>query len=252
MMISVIQIVTAFGSLPIFGLVVIQALILGRALVFESIQQGECNYGAPLDGDPGNNWGDQGPGCFVANNSPSWKFCWTMTVAECEASENASLDIAITALSDGVSGSWTFDVCGSEVDETVELSADCSEFDCVPMLAFINGIPASCDGEMDGSFEVLPFTNPDDVYNVFLYTLNDVLLDAAYNVTLPYTYPPVLDTGYYGILVELPGAYNMGYCNDGVIDIINIQPAFEVFTFFTSDCNPDSARLTCNYLALSF
>jgi PKD repeat protein len=217
--------------------------LFGPGFAFESFVQGSCPYGNQFDDDPGTNWGDIGPGCSVAENDPSWKFCWTITVADCSDNENTDLSIGITALSDGASGSWDFPVCGFEVDETIMLKADCSEFNCMPMIAIVEGQSVSCFNEMDGSFDVYPFSSPNETYNVYLYTLEDILLDAAIGVSLPYSYPSVLDTGYYGILVELPGAQEQGYCNEGVIDIIHIQPAFDIFISTTHNCSPDSVQL---------
>jgi hypothetical protein len=55
----------------------------------------------PLDGNPGNDWGDYG--------TCTWSFCFTVTVAPSCTLQN--LLIQVTAGADGTYGSWTNNAC---------------------------------------------------------------------------------------------------------------------------------------------
>jgi hypothetical protein len=63
--------------------------------------------GGPVDGNPGNDWGDQEP--FGTNCI--WNFCFQITTNN-DCTPGQSLYIAVTAGGDGNWGSWTNPACG--------------------------------------------------------------------------------------------------------------------------------------------
>jgi hypothetical protein len=61
--------------------------------------------GGPVDGNPGNDWGDGGSNCV-------WNFCFHITTSN-NCLPNQSLYIAVTASGDGTWGSWITQSCGT-------------------------------------------------------------------------------------------------------------------------------------------
>jgi len=79
--------------------------------------------GPPLDGDPGNNWGDglTGP----------WTFQWEITVGDCPPNANGDdLSVIIENYADGETGSWINLDCQMDPNETFLATVEC----CVPIL----------------------------------------------------------------------------------------------------------------------
>ena len=67
----------------------------------------DSGLGGPLDGDPGNNFGDNGAG--------PWTFCWQVTTLSGSACvPNASLQIIVENYGDSESGSWGSMGCQSD------------------------------------------------------------------------------------------------------------------------------------------
>ena len=62
----------------------------------------EIGSGGPIDGNPGNDWGDFGTTCI-------WTFCFDVTVAPVCTPDN--LLIQVTAGADGTWGSWMNNAC---------------------------------------------------------------------------------------------------------------------------------------------
>lgn len=62
----------------------------------------EIDLGGPIDGNPGNDWGDFGTTC-------TWTFCFDVTVAPVCTPDN--LLIQVTAGADGTWGSWINNSC---------------------------------------------------------------------------------------------------------------------------------------------
>jgi len=78
--------------------------VTGPGFYFES-QLG--NAGGVLDGNPGNNFGDNNPA-----NTCDWTFCWTITtLPPSQCIPGASLNITVDTYGDGESGSWTSLAC---------------------------------------------------------------------------------------------------------------------------------------------
>ncbi len=65
----------------------------------------EIGQGGPIDGNPGNDWGDDGTNCV-------WTFCFKVTTSN-SCLPNQSLYISITASGDGTWGSWITQSCGT-------------------------------------------------------------------------------------------------------------------------------------------
>jgi len=106
--------------------------------------------GAPIDGDPGNNWGFGGGGGVCENITPATAltFCWYVTVRDCPPNDNGSdLSIIIEPLSDGESGSWNQIGCNSGVSFDFLSSATC----CDDPDPIATSTPTSCPGASDGS-----------------------------------------------------------------------------------------------------
>ncbi len=109
----------------------------------------DSNSGGPLDGNPGNNWGDGGNGCSdIGGSAPPVTFCWTINVATCPPNTTgADLGIVATVYTDGDSGSWGNTGCNSGTNFPLLASAICC--DDLPIIEIAN--PTSCPGATDGS-----------------------------------------------------------------------------------------------------
>ncbi|MFM7105364.1 MAG: hypothetical protein ACKOW8_07560, partial [Flavobacteriales bacterium] len=76
--------------------------------------------GPPIDGNPGNNFGDANPGACA------WTFCWqirTKQLAQCV--QDQGLNININTTSDGESGSWTSPACNLDPQVTFFSQSNC-------------------------------------------------------------------------------------------------------------------------------
>lgn len=78
----------------------------GPGFAFDARQGLLCGSASPMDGDPGNNFGD-GP-CDGLEPAPlPLEFCWTVTVREnFPDNQSRSLNLQARPLGDGYSGSW--------------------------------------------------------------------------------------------------------------------------------------------------
>ncbi len=79
--------------------------------------------GPPLDGNPGNNWGDglTGP----------WTFQWTVTVGQCPPNvDGDDLSIIVENYADGETGSWVNYDCQADPNEIFNATLEC----CPPIL----------------------------------------------------------------------------------------------------------------------
>ena len=90
--------------------------------------------GIQLDGNPGNNFGDN---CVGAVN---WTFCWTITTAQCPpAANNSSLNVSINTLGDGESGSWNNIACQQDPNYQFSAILRC----CQPPVMASTNLPCS-------------------------------------------------------------------------------------------------------------
>ncbi len=112
--------------------------VTGPGFYFES-QLG--NAGGVLDGNPGNNFGDNNPG-----NTCDWTFCWTITtLPPSQCTPGASLNITVDTYGDGESGSWTSLACvGDPVADFFATLTCCAS----PQVAITD---PSCFGVNNGS-----------------------------------------------------------------------------------------------------
>ncbi|MBL0340556.1 MAG: SprB repeat-containing protein [Bacteroidetes bacterium] len=110
----------------------------GPGFYFES-QLG--NAGGVLDGNPGNNFGDNNP-----NNGCDWTFCWTVTtLPPNQCVPGTSLNIGVDTYGDGESGSWTSLACvGDPVSDFFATLTCCAS----PLVAITD---PTCPGQNNGS-----------------------------------------------------------------------------------------------------
>ncbi|MFM7727409.1 MAG: hypothetical protein ACKO7B_11945, partial [Flavobacteriales bacterium] len=76
--------------------------------------------GPPIDGNPGNNFGDANPG------NCAWTFCWqirTKQLAQCV--QDQGLNVNINTTGDGESGSWTSLACNLDPQVTFFSQSNC-------------------------------------------------------------------------------------------------------------------------------
>lgn len=218
--------------------------VFGPGFAYDAFNGLACG-GTQFDGDPGNNWGDGPAECLPM------EFCWSVSVKNCEqleAQPQRDLDINITVLADSESGSYDIFGCDQEVDEEIELiTLSCGEPEiesCFSQDPFIEVEPVSCFGEMDGSFTV-DNVDTEALSNVLIYRLNDQLIEAFLDVELPFTIPNILDTGFYGVILETPGIGEEGFCEGILSTIIKVDGPFETFARVSepAECLIDSVQL---------
>ena len=83
----------------------------------------DSSSGGPLDGNPGNNWGD-------GLNGP-WTFQFQATVGACPPGQNGDvLSLIIENYADGETGSWINHDCQGDADESFQTVLEC----CSPIL----------------------------------------------------------------------------------------------------------------------
>ncbi|MCO6476716.1 MAG: T9SS type A sorting domain-containing protein [Phaeodactylibacter sp.] len=105
-----------------------------------------CPGAARLDGDPGNNFGD-GP-CGSVNAAPlPLEFCWSVQVKDnFTTPEEANLNLEVSLLGDGYSGSWMPFSCGEEPATTFFATA----IPDAALLPAIDIVRAPCSTGCDG------------------------------------------------------------------------------------------------------
>lgn len=134
--------------------------VFGPGFAFDS------SSGGPLDGNPGNNWGDpcQEPG---GGDFPI-SFCWTVTVGDCVDSGGSNmtgddLSMVVNIWSDGDSGSWTQTGCNSGFTFNFLASVVC----CSGIEPLATPTPTTCPGADDGMIEIDPLGGGPYQYYVF-------------------------------------------------------------------------------------
>ena len=76
--------------------------------------------GGSMDGNPGNNFGDNCTG------SVNWQYCWSITANNCPPNNDGeSLNIDIFTYGDGESGSWTSFACSNDPNFAFFASVNC-------------------------------------------------------------------------------------------------------------------------------
>ncbi len=101
----------------------------------------DSSSGGPLDGNPGNNFGDN-----CTNNT--WTFCWTATVPvlsanQCQTS-NPDLSVSVMQYGDGQTGSWSSVSCTANPAFNFSSILECCEQPLITV--FDETCPNACDG----------------------------------------------------------------------------------------------------------
>lgn len=107
----------------------------------------------PLDGNPGNNWGDGGGPCAgIGSTAPPVTFCFSAQVSTCPPNNNGtSLSVVINPLSDGESGGWVEIGCNTQSVYNFLASTTCCN-DLDPIAVTLQ--TPTCPGATDGSVQV--------------------------------------------------------------------------------------------------
>lgn len=132
-------------------------MVFGPGFAYDS------SLGGPLDGNPGNNWGDGGGSCAnIGSSAPPVTFCWTITVADCPPNSTGNnLNMSVQVWSDGDSGSWTQTGCNSGTTFDFFATAVCCT-DNPPVVSTTN---TSCPGSSNGSITAAGGSTPGTLYN---------------------------------------------------------------------------------------
>ncbi len=113
------------------------------------------NNGGPLDGNPGNNWGDGANGCdSIGVTQEPRTFCFTIrTVSTCPSTPAGNdLSVTFTVYSDGETGSWFQTGCNNNTTDAFLSSLNC----CNDRDPAISNIQQTTCGEIcDGSFDLI-------------------------------------------------------------------------------------------------
>ncbi|MCB9265826.1 MAG: gliding motility-associated C-terminal domain-containing protein [Lewinellaceae bacterium] len=150
----------------------------------------DSSNGGPLDGDPGNNWGDpcQNTGGFPIT------FCWNITVQDdffdCSSLNGADLSLQITTFADGETGSWTSFGCNSDAVTSFLASAVCCDQPTfLPPLTF----PASCDASCNGQATIEAVGGP---WNVTVFDPGGNIIHEQLNQVGPLSLSDLCTGGY--------------------------------------------------------
>lgn len=136
-------------------------MVFGPGFAYDS------SFGGPLDGNPGNNWGDGANGCAnIGTSSPPKTFCWTITASDCPPNATGnSLSMSVQVWSDGDSGSWTQTGCNSGVTFNFLATTIC----CDDLPPTVIPVATSCPGEDDGSVQIIGGGGPGTIYNFYFF-----------------------------------------------------------------------------------
>ncbi len=145
--------------------------IITHAFGYDSSVGVDCG-GSPIDGNPGNNYGDGAEGCGdigLSSDSPPRVFCWTLTVGNCGIGESTGdLSLRATVYSDGDTGSWGQTGCNTgRYYNFIAAATGCCN-DGTPIVVDLQD--ETCFGENDGSVTVTGVGDPDTFWT---YTLFD-------------------------------------------------------------------------------
>ena len=141
----------------------------------------DSSNGGPLDGNPGNNWGDP---CQDVGGFPI-TFCWDITVqddrVDCSYLNGADLSLQITTFADGETGSWTSFGCNSDAATNFLASAVCC--DQATFLPEVI-IPSACDNVCTGQATVEALGGP---WNVTIFGPTGNIVEEQLGVFGPLT-----------------------------------------------------------------
>lgn len=139
----------------------------------------DSSSGGPLDGNPGNNFGDN-----CTNNT--WTFCWSATVPslppnQCQTA-NPDLSVSIRQFGDGQTGSWSSLSCTANPAFNFSAVLECCE---QPLITVSDeSCPSACDGIAiaEGQGGTAPYTY--DWGNGTLTDTATALCAGSYNLTV--------------------------------------------------------------------
>ncbi|MBL4651334.1 MAG: hypothetical protein JKY53_00505, partial [Flavobacteriales bacterium] len=103
-------------------------------------------FDADIDGDPGNNFGDN---CVDA--AANWTFCWSIQ-ARLDTLSGRDLSVEVENYSDGETGSWTDAVCASDANYLINAYMQSPDF-----LHDTAIVDVLCNGESTGSISLSNF-----------------------------------------------------------------------------------------------
>jgi len=166
----------------------------------------DSSLGGPLDGNPGNNWGDggtnpsDGTACSnIGTSAPPLTFCWSVAV-KTNVQQGGDLNLVINPLSDGEAGSWGQIGCNTDAMLTFEPAGitNCGDWE-------INALSATMDCEtvpfgsivFDASWNESPSAQR---YLVLLDEQQEVVLQDT-TTSFPWTIDS-LSAGTYQLLVD--------------------------------------------------
>ncbi len=129
----------------------------------------DSSLGGPLDGNPGNNWGDGNNGCSnFPNGGAPFSFCFDIEVGDCPPNFTGDdIGISVEVWSDGDSGSWTQTGCNSgQVLDITSSVVCCNDDDPI-----VNAIDATCIGTDDGQIEMEGNGgfDPSEIFNFYVF-----------------------------------------------------------------------------------
>lgn len=158
-----------------------------------------CPGGSPMDGDPGNNFGDGPCSSFFAAPLPL-QFCWSVQVGnDFSTSEESNLNLEVTMLADGNSGSWMPISCPPAPAARFLATA-------VPQAALMPAIEAvqqPCVSGCDGVIQLSGNLN-----SSWSYTLLDESGGVAFSTNA--------QSGAFTLTGFCPGSYRLNITNDSL------------------------------------
>ncbi|WP_197494081.1 gliding motility-associated C-terminal domain-containing protein [Lewinella sp. 4G2] len=201
---------------------------------------GGCNTNN--SNDPGDNYGDGGPGCTTRPGSTT--FCWNITVKDCDDTfAGEDLGICVKVFSDGASGSWRNRVCAEEFEYcSIGEVVICDDDD-----PLADPTPQTCPDFADGSVIISPDggNGGTQAYNVTIRTAGGDLVTRCVDCVGPQTFTD-LDAGSY-----IAETINLGTgCPLNVEFTIEPGEYPEITAEFEETCPSDGAiNLTAEVLA---
>ncbi|HMQ46257.1 MAG TPA: hypothetical protein PKA00_02415, partial [Saprospiraceae bacterium] len=191
--------------------------------------------GSPIDGDPGNNWGDGNGTCAaIGSTAPPKTFCFSVQVADCLSGGNFNgndLSVTIFPLSDGQSGSWTQVGCNSGTSYNFLASAICcDDLDPVVTDFELSSCAASCDGSI--TFIGGGDSQPGDSWT---YLVFDQFNNVVGNFNIP-------SSDYQTLTGLCPGSYSIqavnaiSGCTRSETFNLGVEPPFFAIANYTPVC----------------
>ena len=140
------------------------SLNFGPGFAFDAQQGLLCPGATPFDGDPGNNFGDGPCGSPITANPLPLEFCWTVSVKNTfSTDEERNLNIQLSLLGDGYSGSWMSYSCIDDVSTEFLATAVPAQL----LLPDLQPIKPSCATDCTGQLLVTGQGNSNWIYSLY-------------------------------------------------------------------------------------